>query len=591
MKLIKICANKPFKEIRFNPGFNVILGETKDKEDNEKDTHNLGKTILIDVIDFLLLKRISKNHLLVKHRETFKGYVFYLEILLNSGEFLVIRRGVDEWKKVSFKILSSELREIREEFGWNCENINFQKALEFLNHKLNFNVASKWKFRKSISYSMRNENNYRDVFQLSGYKGIKHREWKPILFDIFGFNGELLLEKYDNEEKRNELEKLIDAGKKNFADNMEIDEVEEEISKKTEEKKSVEKKIDDFNFYEKDKEINKELVNEINTNISTYNTIRYNVTEEINKIEKSLNTDIPGIDIKEIKELYEDVNVVLPNYLIKEYKDLEDFNKKISEERRKYFEKRLVELNQELAQIEDELKSLENQKNELLSTLRSSEFFEKFKTNQKSLTKIEVEIAILQEKEKIISEVKKMEKEKAILDKKIEDQTEEIKSSIKSGTQFYKEIKDIFNEIIHSVLNVNAPISVSMNPKGNIEFSYDIQDPGGKRNTAKGFGTIFRKLLCIAFDLSILITYSQRSFYRFAYHDGALEGLDDRKKINLLNKIREICDKYQLQYILTVIDSDLPLDKKNKVEEFPDDEVVLKLHGSDDSGRLFKKSF
>ena len=35
MKLVKIYANKPFKGIRFNPGFNVILGEPIEKKNKD----------------------------------------------------------------------------------------------------------------------------------------------------------------------------------------------------------------------------------------------------------------------------------------------------------------------------------------------------------------------------------------------------------------------------------------------------------------------------------------------------------------------------------------------------------------------------
>jgi uncharacterized protein YydD (DUF2326 family) len=95
----------------------------------------------------------------------------------------------------------------------------------------------------------------------------------------------------------------------------------------------------------------------------------------------------------------------------------------------------------------------------------------------------------------------------------------------------------------------------------------------------------------MAFDLAVLITYSRRSFYRFVYHDGALEGLDDRKKINFLNMVRGICGENDLQYILTVIDSDIPRDEMDNIAVFPDEEVVLRLHDRDDSGRLFGMGF
>ena len=75
--------------------------------------------------------------------------------------------------------------------------------------------------------------------------------------------------------------------------------------------------------------------------------------------------------------------------------------------------------------------------------------------------------------------------------------------------------------------------------------------------------------------------YSARSFYRFVYHDGALEALDDRKKINFLSVVRKICEDYKLQYILTIIDSDLPKDENGEVVDFPEDEL------SDKSERFF----
>ena len=57
MKLSKIYSNKReiFEDIKFNQGLNVIFGEVKSPEDMKKDSHNLGKTLLISLIEFLML--------------------------------------------------------------------------------------------------------------------------------------------------------------------------------------------------------------------------------------------------------------------------------------------------------------------------------------------------------------------------------------------------------------------------------------------------------------------------------------------------------------------------------------------------------
>jgi len=591
MKLVKIYANKTFKKIRFNPGFNVIQGEIKEKK-SETDTHNLGKSLLIDVIDFLLLKKIPKEHFFEKRRDLFEDYVFYLEIKLNSGNYLVIRRAVGSRSKVSFKINSFELGGFEENLQWDYENFPFEKAGDFLNKILGIDVTPRWKYRKSISYFLRTQQDFNDVFQLAKYNKGRHRDWKPFLFDLLGFNGKSLLEKYDLDKEKEEIEKLIIQLKDEFSAEEESDKIRGVLDILTEEQNNIEKKIDNFNFYLKDKELNQKLVDQIDAKISTLNTLRYNISEEMKRINESLSTQITNIDIDGLKQLYEEVEVFFSDNLVKEYKELEAFNRQVSEERNKYLYERLAELEQEIGPIENELVLLENQKSEILSVLKDKDSYEKFKHYQKSLAKVEAEIARLQEK---LEQLDKLRKKKAKIEKlnqEIKKKTESIKLLINRVNDTYKEIRIRFNQIIQAVLNVPAIISLKLNKQENIEFHADVQDPERREITAEGYGTTYKKFLCMAFDLSVLITYSNRSFYRFVYHDGALEGLDKRKKLNFLKVVRKICRENGLQYILTLIDSDMPRDGMDQAVTFSDEEVVLRLHDDpDDSGRLFEMAF
>ncbi len=594
MKLVKIYTNgKPFHNTRFNPGFNVILGEPKERKNKEKDTHNLGKSLLIDLLDFLLLKEINsvRDHIFKKHKAKFAGYVFYLEIKLNSGKFLVIRRGIDKRSKISFKLNPTELDGFDQAPRWDHENLPLDKAIEVLDDYLAFDVAPTWQYRKSISYFLRTQQDFPDVFQLSKFKG-KHREWKPFLFDMLGFDGKRLLDKYETDEKKKKLADLITQVKETFSIGTgESDKIKGIIDLKTDEKNKIGKKIDDFNFYLQDKEINQKLVDETDSRISTLNTIRYNVTEEIKKLETSMKTDVPRIDMDELKRLYEEVEIFFPDNLVKEYKDLEVFNYSVSEERKKYMAERLAELKAELQPIEKELLDLETMKSELLSVLKDKDSYGKFKFYQKSLAKIDAEIARLEEKLENLDKVGELEMQIEILNETLKAQTEAIRGLIDRHNIAFKNIRLRFNRIIRAVLNVPAIIFISPNKERNVEFHAEIQNLENMEMTAEGYGTTYKKLLCMAFDLSVLVTYSERSFYRFVYHDGALEGLDNRKKVNFLNVVRRICQDNDLQYILTVIDSDIPCDDMGKLVDFSDHEVVLRLHDRDDSGRLFGISF
>ena len=68
MKLSQLyCNDSRFHNMKFNEGLNVVLGKVCQREDISKDSHNLGKSTLIDVLDFMLLKEVKKDHLFKKY--------------------------------------------------------------------------------------------------------------------------------------------------------------------------------------------------------------------------------------------------------------------------------------------------------------------------------------------------------------------------------------------------------------------------------------------------------------------------------------------------------------------------------------------
>ena len=59
-------------------------------------------------------------------------------------------------------------------------------------------------------------------------------------------------------------------------------------------------------------------------------------------------------------------------------------------------------------------------------------------------------------------------------------------------------------------------------------------------------------------------------------------------KINLMELIRESIADGKIQYMLSAIDSDLPLGDNERKIFFSDEEIILSLHDAGDDGRLFK---
>lgn len=584
MKISKIFSNKNFKNIEFNEKFNAVIAFIE--SDKKKDTHNLGKTSLLRVIDFLLLSKINPRKDKLFGNDLFVGQVFYGEFELNNGKFLVIKRSIDLPTRISFKLLDNKLRNFTTKFDWDIENLPFEKAKEQLNEYLGFDILKEWSYRKSITYFLRSQQDYLDVFKLNKFKG-KHKDWKPFVFELLGFNGDLIKEKLEIEEDIDKLKKKLQILKDEAqVDTTEKDRLEGLLEIKQNELSDIERLIDVFNFYSEDLETNKTIVEHIDNKLQALNSDRYRISFEINKIKKTLSNTIDSIDIDEINLLFKELNTYFPGELKKKYEDLINFQKAITEERKKYLSENLDKLKSELASVNKVIEDAEKEKSNLLEILTQKDSYQKFKEYQKKLTSIEVEIELIKNKLKAIDH-------SLIIENEINEKKEIIKVKIKElkfelNTRKHSNINKIFNSIIKNILDTNALISLKLNNQGNVEFSADYQNPNDLIKTSEAQGTTYKKLLCVAFDLSLLINYSEKSFYRFVYHDGVLEGLDDRIKIRYINLVKNICRKYNIQYILTLIDSDLPKGEKNIIS---DEDICLELNDKDDTGKLFLNNF
>lgn len=585
MKLVRIYSNKNFKNIKMDSHFNVVLARISNM-DSKDDAHNLGKTSLVHVINFLLLGKFDKKFF---ENELFHGQIFYAELKLNSGKFLIVRRQVDFPSKISFKLNDVKQNDFNIPKSWDYEDIGFDKAREKFDAYLEFDVLQNYSFRKSITYFLRTQQDYLDVYKLNKFQG-KHITWKPFVFELLGFDGALISKKLELEELANGQQKKIDVLKQEANVNIgEKDKLLGLIDIKEQEKYKTEATIDRFDFFEKDSTINQDVIDNLDFQIQTLNTERYRIGYEIAKIEESLSESNDDIDIEKLRNLYDDVELYFPENLDKRFEDLLIFNKSIVTERNRFLKENLNALKDDYREIARQIKILELDKSEKLSYLTEKDSYYKFKGYQKSLAKLEAEIERLQDKINAIDRSIEIEHQIKNINKEIEDSIDEINNAI--AQRNHANINRIFNSIIHDVLDTNALISITQNRQGNVEFDANYQNPKDLLATSEAQGTTYKKILCMAFDLALLIHYAKQSFFKFVYHDGILEGLDDRVKIRLLDKVKQICEEYDIQYILSLIDSDIPVLKDGTRYNFDNKEICLELNDKDDSGRLFLCSF
>lgn len=606
MKLSKLyCNDAGFKNVRFNlRGLSVIYADviaddapTKNKE--KKNSHSLGKTKLAELIDFLFLKGVNRQHFLFKEKNgelIFKDHTFYLELLLNSGRYLTIRRSVAAPTKISFALLDQSTEGFIPPVEWQQEDISFQPAKRLLADylALDFFSNKKYDYRKAISYSIRMQGDYEDVYKLSKFKQGNDVDWKPFMFDLLGFDGRLLEAKYKNDDKRNDIKAFIENLKNEYSVKVEDrDDIVAQMQQIEAESKEIEARIDSFNFYEQDKRLIDEGIEEIESQISDLNTLSYGLNYEISRLQQSIQNKF-AFNLDKVNKVFEESSVYFPDQLRADYDALMQFNTALTTERNKLLKTTLDNKQQELGALNKQLQELNGRKENLLSFLRDTDSFKRFKQYQKDLVKIQGRLLTLEKRLSTIDLILAKEQEREDLLKDIESTVLQLRKEFQHTEKNarYADIRARFASYYKRIMDEDARMSWSVNNSNNVDFPPPkVQDKADlEQDTAKDDGRTYKKMLCIAFDLAVLCAYNEESYFRFVYHDDVLSQQDNGIKTRLIQLVRELSAQYDFQYILSAIRSDLPVDSKDRPVYFSDEETVLRLD-KDEAGTLFGFEF
>lgn len=583
-----------FPDITFNAGINIVFAKVKQIKKRESDSHNLGKTFLSSVIDFVLLAQITKSHPFNKRKDLFSDFIFYLELQLNNGMYATIRRATTGRQNIAINQHSNTDVEHRdlELKSWTYHRLGLASAKETLDNILGLSVLqqNKFSYRKGLRYFIRKQpQDYADVLRISKFIRSNDPDWKPFIGAILGFDPHLILSKYSLDEEINKLKNKqkqseIEAGGKV----AEFDKIRGMLEIKEESLLKSKEEIDKFSFADMESRLQEELVSSIENRISSLNKRMYIVKFNIQEIDKAISTSL-NFDLDQIKQLFEEVKVVFPEFLTKSYNELLDFNKSISNERLDSLNETKSKYLEEMQEINAELKELDNERQQHMEILQEATTLEKYKQLQSRISNQERELYQLRNRLELLDVAAQTKKEIQDKTKERAEIVEQVETLILSDNEFLGVFRTTYSSYVESIIELQALLSVNVNKQGNLDF--DIITLSSKNSeviTLEGEGASYKKILCACFDMSMLDLYAHSGFYRFVYHDGIFEGLDNRKKLALLDTVRQLSSEKDIQYILTVIDTDLPRDESDNKLMFTDDEIIRELDDSGVKGRLFR---
>lgn len=598
MQISQLYSNFPdiLTPIVFNHGadanqLNVVLGEVKHPKDSKKDSHNLGKTTLLHLLDFLMLKGWSQDSFLYRHRDRFEDFVFYLEIALNSGGYATIRRSVSTPTRVALSRHDTPNGNfnVAADDAWDHPDLPIDEAIKLLDAWLDLGALKPYDYRKAISYFLRAQGDWSDELQLQKFQAGRDIYWKPFVAHLFGFNQTPIVRKYELDELIRKLQE------KQGEQQAEVQFREEDLPKLIAELgvlhqqvDDLEAKLDAFHFDDEERRIMRELVETIEGDIATLNQQIYNARYDIGQIDSSLSHK-DKFDLEEVQSIFAEAQLHFPTQLKKQYGELVEFKKKVTQERNAALRKRRKDLEAELASAEGQKVVLDDQRAQRLKLLRSADTFEKFKVLQKDVARQRAQLVYLDEQRKKLESVVETARQVREAERERGRVVDEIKAMLSKPTTIYERFARIFNEYCQKVLNHEGIFFFEVNSNNNLTYKISLGLAGQKGvASSQGEGTSYKKLICALFDLALLRVYEDIPFFHFVYHDGMLEALDDRKKLAFLDVVRDQVKSRKLQYIMTVIASDLPRNDKGGLVAFADDEIVLRLDDSGPGGRLFK---
>ncbi|EKF9169006.1 hypothetical protein O1B41_003767, partial [Vibrio cholerae] len=254
--------------------------------------------------------------------ERFKDFIFFLELKLNNGKYLTVKRPVSSNTKISIKIHKEKEQDftLSGDKFWDYFDIPIDTAKLILDANFNLKSISPWDYRTAINYALRNQDDFSDIFKLSNFLG-RHLHWKPYVGKILGFNADNLKRNYEliyDIEKSKELltELRLDIG--------EILGDEEEVLTglldiKNKESESLQKQLDTFNFDKVDAENINKLVSEIDEDISELNKVKYYLSANIRKHNNTLKDEKINLKTSLTQKLFEEAGIIFDGQIKKSY--------------------------------------------------------------------------------------------------------------------------------------------------------------------------------------------------------------------------------------------------------------------------------
>lgn len=546
-KLISLSSPSGlFGDIIFKDGLNIILGRYSK---SGKDINGIGKTTIINLIDYCLLADGVKSELFKEKYSFLKREIVRLEFVLGGVKYS-IERGFEDKKKVLF-------------------SKNGEEAKEFIDSDLRLILGSEigkgqtgvyepiW-FRTLMSFFVQNDHNFsqRDASNVLKFTiGKRQPELFTYIFLLLGIDNSLVWD-FDNstvelkglrsDQTRINKQILEKTGKtiQDFRGECEL--VARKIDK-------LENGLDNYKF---DKNVAnlEEKLKSFSEKISSLNKQHISLISKYRDIQESLLIDV-DVNPEEVSNFYSQIHSEFSSFIRKSLDEVIEFRQEISTNRRKFLKDREVHYQARLIEIKDKLVSLEAERSKIFKMLDEKSAFDALKS---AYTNLVEEKALLSGQLSYIDQLDCIEESIASKKSEVSSIVATLVAKKSEILQVVDEIKSIYLDLVEGSVDVD---SSDVSPYFNIEFKSNQNSPiklllEVPRGSSLGKG----RFKILAFDLTVFITTVLRgtNFPSFLIHDGVFHAIAHKTRIKFLNYINSKLDEVgDVQYIITVNEDEI----------------------------------
>lgn len=573
-----IFANQStFHPVEFTTGLNVVLAERTDAS-TQKDTRNgLGKSTLIDIIDFCLGARATKDKGLIQ--ESLADWTFTIDITL-AGNRIKATRAIASPNHISIEGPTANWIEQPDMDGETGERVlNWKRWNTLLGWALfglpQSNDTFKYKptYRSLISYFVRRgPDAYNDPFR--HFRQQKTWDIQLNTAYLLGLNWEFAAQWQNLKDQDDGIRAIDHAIKTGALEGImgTVGQLEAQRIQLEQEVKESDAALASFKVHPQYESIQAEA-DRITAELHKLTNQNVVDRRRLSQYKESVSNENPPKQ-QALEKLYEESGFVFPDSVRRTLSEAKLFHECIVANRRVFLETEIARLERDIRDRDVQIKQLTESRAVSLGILRTHGALQEMTKLQERNVMIKGQLDRVQSRIKEIKELKAKKRDirvaKAELAKVAEQDFEQRREA-------WSEAVRLFNDHSQALYRTPGKLVIDIGDTG---YKYQVEI---ERSGSEGIGKM--KVFC--FDL-MLLQIAQKVSCRidFLIHDSILyDGVDSRQRALALERAYRVTEEAGLQYICTLNSDMIPRGDFSEDFDF-DQHVRLTLTDKTPSGSL-----